>query len=135
MSDTTAAQTLDVIREGGTRLVMLAVQRLEESQSALAAGHFDKALVRCQEAQGAISQLANAQSSLGVYGRDIYMVRASEVEEGMNICQLGVVTERSVESAPIADSFEQAEIVTLRIADAEEPIQFQGEKQLLVWQA
>lgn len=133
MEEMTAAETLDLIREGGTRVLMLAVQRLEECQSALSGGHFDRALTRCQEAQGCILQLAQAQNSLGMYGRNVYLVRAAELEEGMNLCQMGVVTEKSIESAPLANSFHQAQIVTVKLDGTEEAVQFEGDKQLLVW--
>lgn len=133
MNDTTAAQTLDLIREGGSRVVMLAFQRLEETRSALQEGRFDAALTRCQEAQGCIAQLASAQSSLGVYGRNIDLVRAIDIEEGANVCQVGIVKNKAIESDRSPGSFDKPTIVTLEIEGSEEPMKYLGERQLLVW--
>jgi cellobiose-specific phosphotransferase system component IIA len=87
-----AARTLDAIRNGGGTLVLSTRQRINEAVKALDDGDFAEALRRLHEAQQTISPLANAQAYIAIAdsGR---MVRASDLEVGMVMSQLGEITE------------------------------------------
>lgn len=82
MQDKTAAQTLDDIREGSVKIVLLTRQRLSEAQTALEEGRFTDTHKHIGEALQRIVSLSDAQQYLGGWS-DLYVLRGHELEIGM----------------------------------------------------
>lgn len=94
------AEALDAIREGGQYMAMVAQERLNAASEALAAGDIDAAAQRTREAMQKLDTLAAAHGGLGEYGRDKRIVRAADLQEGMELNGWGkLVTKEANEQA------------------------------------
>lgn len=93
-ADQNPSVTLDQIRDGGARHVVLANERLRELEDALNSGKFSKAHMVGVELVGKLQALAWAESNLSLGGGMI--VRAKNLEPGMTIIGHGVVSETIV---------------------------------------
>lgn len=82
MQDKTAAQTLDDIREGSVKVVLLTRQRLHEAQTALDEGRFADTHKHIAEALQRVLALSEAQQYLGGW-KDLYVIRGFELVTGM----------------------------------------------------
>lgn len=87
---TTAADKLDLIRDGATQLVLAAQRRIQEASELLTEGRFSEAFQRLQEASGRVGPLASAEDHIATWGKS-YLLRAHEVEEGMVLRHWGRV--------------------------------------------
>jgi hypothetical protein len=87
--------TLDKIREGGSALVAVTLQRIEETTRHLTEGDFAGAYRRLEEARIYLSHLANAQNAIAIHGEGVSIVRASDIQPGMQLLQVGEVQEVS----------------------------------------
>jgi hypothetical protein len=99
-AEKTAAHALDQIREGGTQLVSVVLERLEDVRQAVAEGRFEDADVRARELIGRLTALSEAQRQLGTFGQS-YVVRARDLQEGVVLMQWGVVTNVEREAVPV----------------------------------
>lgn len=78
----TTSERLDGIREGGTRIVVSAEDRLRSALLALNDGDFGTSLTRAQEAVGRLGALVEADNQFGTFAR-CQIIRGTEVEQGM----------------------------------------------------
>lgn len=88
--EASAALTLDNIRFGGANLLLSIRQRINEATGELDHGDFLEAEKRLTEAAGLVHFLGNAQKTLGIATGHI--IRASELEVGMTMTDIGEVT-------------------------------------------
>lgn len=87
----TAAQTIDEMRDGARAMVVIALDRLRESQDALQAGDFARASTRLSEASAKVNALFNAEQNIAAFAGKTAL-RARDIEKGMEIVGEGVVT-------------------------------------------
>lgn len=96
-----ASMTLDQIREGGAHLLQVANERLADVQRAMSEGRFMEAVERAQELQSRLHPLAQAENFMSVFASS-YLVRATDVHEGMTLRYWGEVTGVRIEDRPVA---------------------------------
>lgn len=87
-----AAKQLDAIRNGGSNMLLTIRQRINEATKAMEDGEFVAAQTRLTEALHCIGPLAGAQQYLAI-ASNARMIRASDIEAGMTMTQVGEVTE------------------------------------------
>lgn len=90
--DSSAAETLDRIREGSTFVVATAIQRLEECLEALRSGDFRAARRRLEEASNRLEPLSSAETQFAGWD-NLRIIRGDEIEEGMAIYNWDTVDE------------------------------------------
>lgn len=95
------ALTLDQIRDGAQQMLVMARERVADVSEALAEGQFLNALNRVQELSQLIAPLAHAENSISVFAAS-FLVRGSEIQEGMTIRGWGEVTGIRIEEVPNA---------------------------------
>jgi hypothetical protein len=128
-----AAATLDQIREGGTFLVSVAMERLEDVKLALQAGRFDDAHDRAAELMGRLAPLSQAQQYLGTFAQS-YVARAVDVTEGMVLRSWGTVTNVERETVPVAGDDPHLH-VKIHVEGEDEPKVVNGEQEIIVLRA
>lgn len=126
--ENTAAHSLDRMREGGTYVVALAVQRLDETKQALLDGDFPLAARRGQEALARTRGLSQAFLSLGEWDAQ-RIIRGFEVEEGMSIWGWGKVEEIE-DSSP--DPHEDGDEIIVARLDTGEQKRFYGQQEVVL---
>ena len=122
----TAADVLDKIRNGSQQIIVNARLRLNEAEAALGRGEFQSALSHLNEAKEMIAPLALAETHLAIADGS-YLVRVREIEVGMTVLNVGVVTAVNARACP--QHGEEAH-VTLHIGDDE--VEFSGSQLLYV---
>jgi hypothetical protein len=90
------ARTFDQIRDGAAQILVVARQRLADCELAITEGRFSDAHDRAQELLARLGPLASAETYLGGFD-DSFIVRASDVEEGMLLKGWGRVTGKQIE--------------------------------------
>lgn len=96
-------KTLDEIRGGGGKLILLAEDRLEAALRALREGRFDEAMDRAMEAGNRLTSLADAERRLASLERGSQIVPATEIKEGTHLTGYGEVTEVERVTRPRGD--------------------------------
>lgn len=89
--DASAAEALDRIRDGGSYVVGLVIERLNDAIDLTKKGDFGGAVIRASEAHARLTSLNTAQKHLGDFDRDQKIIRAMDVETGMVLYQWGRV--------------------------------------------
>lgn len=128
-----AAATLDQIREGGTQLVTVSLERLEEVKAALLEGRFDDAHDRAAELMGRLAPLSQAQQYLGTFSKS-FVARAMDVTEGMVLRSWGKVTNVESETVPVAGDEPHLHI-KIHVEGEDEPKTLNGEQEIIVLRA
>lgn len=126
--DSTAADTLDRIREGATYVVAVAHQRLAEAQEALGAGDFVLALTRVQEAMPRLQTLNTAQVQMSGWD-DLEFIRARDLTVGHTVYAWDVVEE--VDSRPHPSR--KDEIVVVAKGKLGDIKQWPGDTELIIF--
>lgn len=121
----TAAQTLDRIRRGGTHLILAAQHRLAEAKVLIDKGEFKEALVTVAQLHEKLAALAEAEGALGTVA-DAQILRCSEVESGMRLVDVGVVT--AITPCPCEQEFCDRIVLTI---DGQ-PVNFAADAELVV---
>lgn len=86
----TASETLERITEGARTLILSTLERLRDAETAVQEGRFREAYHRIQEAAGRVGPLAQAEDGIASVSAS-YIVRASDIEEGMVLSTWGKV--------------------------------------------
>lgn len=89
---TTAAETLDRIRQGGANLVLVVNQRLAELSRALDAGKFDEAFAVSSSLHEKLGHLARCEITMGRLA-EAHLVKCADIEPGMVIGEAGRIAE------------------------------------------
>lgn len=95
--DASAAEALDRIRDGGSYVVGLVIERLNDAIDLTKKGDFNGAVIRASEAHARLTSLNTAQKHLGDFDRDQKIIRAMDVETGMVLYQWGRVEDVNYE--------------------------------------
>jgi len=122
-----AARTLDAIRSGGQQLIMLTNRRMDDARKALQQGDFSSVVSFLQGAVSSVAPLANAQSFIGIAceGR---IVRARDLEPGMDLVRIGTVTGVEVRECQAADCDGHVKVTV----GEHEPLDLTGDVELWV---
>lgn len=109
------AKTLDDIRAGGAKLLLMCQTKYKELGEAMERGLFMDAANRASELHSDISRLAQAESSLASLTRSS-VVRAADIEEGMHVGP-GKVTSVEIDSHKCLGHQGDHVVVTLKWGD------------------
>jgi hypothetical protein len=130
LTERNAATTLDGIRDGGQRLVFLALTALGEVRTALEEGRFDDADTRARELVSKTAALAAAEKSLGIFART-QLIRAAVLETGALVEGWGRASEVDVSQHECQSGDDPHTTVKVKFESGLER-SFDGETELLV---
>jgi hypothetical protein len=130
LTDRNATETLDRIRDGGQRLIFLALAGMDEVRRALEEGRFDDANARAREVAGKTHALAAAESTIGVFAMT-QLIRASSLVQGMLVEGYGRVGTVDVGQHECESGADPHVVVTVRFETGPERT-FDGTTELLV---
>lgn len=88
----TAADALDQIRTGGSHLLLIANQRVNEVRTALEKGQFGEAMEACNALLQKLAQLSQAQTAMGLLAQNTLM-RVGELRNGMVLPGIGPISD------------------------------------------
>lgn len=97
--DAPIKKTFESITSGGEHLVMVTRQRIAQALDAMDAGDFLLARTHLGEGASTLNPLAEAQQYIAIADGN-RLVRATELEAGMYLTQVGEVTAVNVEDCP-----------------------------------
>ena len=128
------ATTIDQISDGARQLLLVARQRLADIDTAIQEGQFAEAFGRAQELIGKLQPLAQAETYVGCFASS-FIVRANDVQEGMVLHSFGRVTNVNRREHPNPGGDAPCIHVTLTCEEADEPIEYQADTELLALRA
>lgn len=127
----TAAHTLDQIREGGSALLALLTRRTGELETKISEGDFEGAETVAAEIHMKLKVLGYCQNQLGSLGR-VAVMRAAELQEGMVLRGLGTITSLERNEVACVGSEHKHTLVAVKLGDAEEAVNFDGDQEVYV---
>lgn len=109
MNEKTTLATLDRISEGGSRLVVYALDRLRATKEALESGDFVGAEARANELVAKLATLSQAQARIAIFADEYALVRAATLREGMVVQGHGTVSEVTVDGELVVANIENGD--------------------------
>ncbi len=127
--DRNPATTLNEVREGAVKMLLVVQERLAEVGAALERGQFIEAASRCDELHNKLAHLAGAEHVFANLLRT-HIVRAENVEEGMRIGS-GTITSVDVQRHSCMGRTDDHVVVELKWDNGHEQ-SFDGDDELVV---